>query len=302
MIKFRHLILIAILSVLAYACGSDSTTSVENFDHAAQALKDNDTLVSFLKKHYYNTQVDSVKPLVAGATALYDDPKLMIQNVTENEVDYKLYYYVQNEGTPDPVMPFPTVADSVFVNYYGQRIVNTDSISNPFDSNKTIWFTLGGSVVNGRPLPLINGWNYGFTHFKGGKNITDNGPITYQNYGKGILFIPSGLAYLNRGSRTILPNECLLFYIDLLENKQNTDADKDGVPSMSEDLDTDGRPWSDDTDGDGLPNYLDADDDGDGIPTINEDANGDGDPTNDFSDPNNPTLPDYLNNAIRNVS
>lgn len=294
MIKFRHLLFIAILSVLVYACGSDSTTSVENFDHAAQALKDNDTLVSFLKKHYYNTQVDSVKPLVSGETALFDDPKLMTQEITEDEVNYKLYYYVNNEGTPDPVMPSPTVVDSVFVNYYGQRIVNTDSISISFDSRKNIWFTLGR---------VIRGWSYGFTHFKGGKNITNNGPITYENQGKGILFIPSGLAYRNNGSRnSILPNESLMFYIELLANKQNTDIDGDGIPSILEDLDDDGRPWNDNTDGDNLPNYLDADDDGDGIPTINEDANGDGDPTNDFSDPDNPSLPDYLNNAIRNVS
>jgi len=33
--------------------------------------------------------------------------------------------------------------------------------------------------------------------------------------------------------------------------------------------------------------------------TINEDANGDGDPRNDFSDPSNPTLPDYLNPKIK---
>ena len=30
-----------------------------------------------------------------------------------------------------------------------------------------------------------------------------------------------------------------------------------------------------------------------------EDANGDGDPRNDFSDPSNPTLPDYLNPKIK---
>ena len=37
-----------------------------------------------------------------------------------------------------------------------------------------------------------------------------------------------------------------------------------------EDLNGDGDPSNDDTDGDGIPNYKDPDDDGDGIPTIDE--------------------------------
>ncbi len=39
-----------------------------------------------------------------------------------------------------------------------------------------------------------------------------------------------------------------------------------------------------DTDGDGTPDYLDDDDDGDGVPTINEDIDGDGSPRNDNTD------------------
>ena len=39
---------------------------------------------------------------------------------------------------------------------------------------------------------------------------------------------------------------------------------------------------------------LDIDDDNDGVLTKDE-GGADGDPTNDFNDPNNPTLPDYLN-------
>mgnify|MGYP003637660001 CR=1 FL=1 len=45
--------------------------------------------------------------------------------------------------------------------------------------------------------------------------------------------------------------------------------------------------------------YKDADDDNDGVPTKREDANKDGDPRNDFSDPSNPTIPDYLNPNIK---
>lgn len=297
MIKFKHFLFVVILLTLAYACGSDSN-SVSNFDAKAQAVKDNDTLVSFLKKHYFDSESNTVKPLVSGKTPLFQSSGLKTQNITENDIDYKLYYYVSKVG----VKSSPSVVDSVFVNYDGRRIVKTDSISSSIDNREKIWITLAGSVnLKGRIEGGIRGWSYGFTHFKSGvlKKNTDgtpfDGPITYENYGKGILFIPSGLAYGNRKVSSILPNENLMFYIDLLDKKQNTDSDRDGIPSILEDLNNDGKPWNDDTDEDGIPNYLDTDDDGDRILTRKEDANGDGDPTNDFSDAKRPTLPNYLN-------
>jgi len=285
--KIKNIIAFAIVSLLIYSCGSSSSSDVDDFDHETQASIDNDTLVQFLKNHYYDTDVDSVKTLVSGETNLFENISLM--KVTENDIDYTLYYYIAKQGAPNVDKGTPTVMDSVYVKYNGQRIVETDSISTTFDYNDGIWFTLND---------VIRGWSHGFTNFKGGNNITNNGPITYENGGKGVLFIPSGLAYANFGSGTILPNECLLFYIDLYDFVKDTDHDNDGVASIYEDPDGDEEPRNDDTDLDGVPNYFDTDDDGDGILTINEDANGDGNPANDFSDSNNPTLADYLNPDI----
>ena len=299
MTKIKNLLAFLVLSILIYSCGSSTTTVEDDFDHEAQAVMDNDSLVKFLKNHYFDTSIDSVKALVSGQTALFDDVNLKTMAVSEilvdgeDAIDFNLYYYVNSVGTPDPVKGFPTVMDSIFVNYYGQRIIDTDSITNSFDSNTNgIWFPLNG---------VIRGWSHGFTNFKGGENITNNGPITYQNGGKGILFLPSGLAYRNQGSQgAILANENLLFYIDLWDIVENTDHDSDSIPSIMEDPDEDGDPRNDDTDEDGIPNFADVDDDNDGILTKDEDANGDGDPTNDFSDSANPTLPDYLNPDISN--
>lgn len=289
--KIKNIFAFAIVTILIYSCGTSSTTPVDDFDYEAQALIDNDTLVKFLKTHYFDTSVDSVKALVSGQTALYDDTsKLKSMIVTDFDVDYTLYYYVNREGSPDPDKGYPTVMDSVFVKYYGQRIVRTDSLSASVDTNSNIWFTLNG---------VIRGWSHGFTNFKGGKNITDNGPITYENGGNGVLFVPSGLAYSNTGQGPIQPNECLLFYIDLYDIVKDTDHDNDGIPSINEDIDGNGDSRDDDTDKDGIPNFFDLDDDGDGTLTINEDANGDGNPANDFNDPNNPTLADYLNPDIK---
>ncbi|AUS06177.1 hypothetical protein [Pseudotamlana carrageenivorans] len=74
-----------------------------------------------------------------------------------------------------------------------------------------------------------------------------------------------------------------------------TEADDDGISSIFEDLDGDDDFTNDDTDNDGIPNYLDADDDGDNILTKDEnpDPNGDGDPS-DAQDTDGDGIPDYL--------
>ena len=288
MIKFKHLLCAAIVGTLLYACGSDSNSPVDNFDHEAQAIIDNDSLVAFLKNNYYNEVLDSVKPITNNETSLFDDVKLVTKEVTENDINYKLYYYVNRVGTPDEDKGFPTVMDSVYAKYRGQRIVRKDSLSPDFDKN-TAWFSLN---------QVIKGWTYSFVHFKGGNNVTNDGPINYENGGKGILFIPSGLAYANRGTGNIAPNSLLMFYIELWDLVPDTDDDQDGVASINEDPDGDGNPRNDDTDKDNVPNYLDTDDDGDGVLSKDEDKNGDGNPANDFSDPNKPNVPDYLNRDI----
>ena len=48
------------------------------------------------------------------------------------------------------------------------------------------------------------------------------------------------------------------------------DSDNDGVPTKVEDLNSNGNVMDDDTDNDGIPNFLDSDDDGDSIPTLFE--------------------------------
>lgn len=287
MSKIKHFVIVAIASILLYACSSSS--SVENFNHEAQALIDNDSLVKYFKNHYFDTTIDSIKPLVSGKTALINDANLKTQNITESvggtDIAYKLYYYVQNIGSPVPVKGFPTVMDSVLTTYHGRYISkSTESIA--FEKqNVATWFGLNG---------VIRGWAHGFINFKGGENITNNGPITYKNGGKGILFIPSGLAYTNLGTRGIPKNAPLIFYINLFDIVENTDHDNDGLASKYEiqDASVESDPRKVDTDGDGKANYLDEDDDGDGKLTKDEDKNKDGDPRNDDSDGDG--IPDYL--------
>ena len=289
-------------TIIIYACDDQLAGFANPFadvDHISLAVSDNDSLVKFLTNHYYDKTIDSLKPIETGQLPLINDVNLKTIDVIENDIDYKLYVYVAEEGDPSPDVDkgYPTTVDSVFVKYTGKTISGTSLSDFNFDSNTTgIWFNL---------LSVVRGWSYGFTKFKGGQLKKDpvtggafNGPVTFLNGGKGILFIPSGLAYpsSNANNQTnSLVDTNLMFYIDLLDFVPDTDHDNDGVKTILEDIDGDGLVTNDDTDGDGFPNYFDLDDDGDGILTKNEDANGDGDPTNDFSDPNNPKLADYLN-------
>jgi hypothetical protein len=94
-------------------------------------------------------------------------------------------------------------------------------------------------------------------------------------------------------------------------NLANDDTDLDGIPNFI-DNDDDGdlvlteveyvfgrnltsEPVLLDTDNDGIPNYLDADDDNDGLLTINEDANNNNNPADDDTNAN--SIPDYLENT-----
>ena len=73
--------------------------------------------------------------------------------------------------------------------------------------------------------------------------------------------------------------------------------DNDGIPAHLEDINGNGNLDDDDTDGDGIPNYLDPDDDGDNVLTKDEkpDPNGDG-ILNDAQDTDGDGIPDYLDN------
>lgn len=88
-----------------------------------------------------------------------------------------------------------------------------------------------------------------------------------------------------------------VFTVGLIED------DNDGIPAELEDINNNGILDDDDTDGDGLPNYLDDDDDGDNVKTIDEGIVYDADTETltarntdeESEDPDN-LIPDYLDN------
>jgi hypothetical protein len=201
--------------------------------------------------------------------------QVLTDNIIYNDVAYKLYYLIEKEGTTI----HPTRVDSVLTTYTGMTL---DSIV--FDYSDSVrWFALSG---------VIPGWGYGFEHYQGGTVVINpDESFEFENYGQGILFIPSGLAYGSRGSNAIPPNTPLVFQITL-QDVNRVDSDKDTVDSIYEDINKNGDFSDDDTDKDGIPDYLDTDDDGDGKLTKDEDVNGDGNPRNDDTDGDG--IPNYL--------
>jgi FKBP-type peptidyl-prolyl cis-trans isomerase FkpA len=272
--KIKKLIGLLIIGLIIFSCKKDGNDT-EDFDAVAQAIEDDNELIEYLQTHYLNEEDGGIWTVSNNESPLINDSRLKVQNVIKNDISYKLYYLKQNEG----VTVSPTVADSVLVTYTGMRL---DSVV--FDTRVgVIWFSLTG---------VIDGWSYGFPNFKGGnKIIADDESFYYENSGKGVLFIPSGLAYGNTPQSAIPANAQLVFEFEL-HDVNAADHDNDGILSINEDVDGDGNVKNDDTDSDTIPNYLDDDDDGDGILTKNEDANGDGDVTNDDTDGDG--TPDYL--------
>jgi len=271
--KFKYLFFILATVIVVLSCKNDDADVVA--DAVDQSKIDDEALIEYLQTHYLNEEDGGIWTITNGEAPLMNDDRLAIQNITKDDIEFKLYYLKQNEG----VTVSPTRADSVLTTYTGMLLDST-----VFDSRSThIWFSL---------TTLIDGWGYGFTNFKGGtKMINEDESFYYENSGKGILFIPSGLGYGVFGNGFILPNEALIFQITL-DAVNESDDDNDGILSKNEDIDNDGDVRNDDTDEDFIPNYLDSDDDGDGILTKDEDANGDGDPTNDDTDGDG--IPDYL--------
>lgn len=271
--KIKNLVIFALVIIAVFSCDDDSYTP---FDHVGQAITDDENLIEYMKTHYYNADLDSIKEVESGETPFYDQVETQV--IELNDISYKLYYIVSEQG----VGYQPSRIDDVLPTYRGETIEGLI-----FDERESIqignpWFNLAD---------LVTGWSYGFEHFKCGENVSlPNMPLEFINTGKGFLFMPSGLGY-GYSSSSALQSTPLIFTIEL-HFAEATDHDGDTIASNNEDVDGDGDVTNDDTDEDLIPNYLDDDDDNDGVLTEYEDANEDGNPTNDDTDGDG--TPDYL--------
>ena len=155
------------------------------------------------------------------------------------------------------------------------------------------------SLVDGPSSPgIIRGLQQAIIEFKGAGNIISNpdGTLSFEDYGIGAVFVPSGLGYYQYPpAGDLLPYDQLIFSFELFASEV-ADHDNDGIPSYMEDLNNNQILTDDDTDDNGVPNYLDNDDDGDGRLTEYEIEIIDGEIF--FPDTNGNGIPDYLDPTV----
>ena len=275
--------------LLFLQCKKEDTTEPYSIrDYSEQVIVDQDLLETYLKTHTYNYEdfnnesdvnikLDTISDNNSSRVSLFEQASIKTIDVTNAEgqiTSHNLYYIIAREGSNES----PSVADSVYVAYDG---ILTDGST--FDNRKfPIWIDLANS---------LEGFREGVSELRTGKfTENSNGTIAYTSFGVGLFFIPSGIGYFENISSGIPEYSPLIFTVKLMTHT-DTDHDNDGILSIFEDIDGDNKPFGDDTDGDRLWNMYDVDDDGDGILTVNEiDKNND----SIIDDTNNDGIPDYL--------
>lgn len=271
-------------------------------DRGLEAARAQAEIEEFLQTHFYNYEEFEADPdntkirfdTIAGENA--DKTPLIeqvlskeVMDIVDRTVKYTLYYLEVREGAGDK----PNFSDYTTNTYEGRTmdLELFDSALRPYRM----------SLVDGRNSQgIIRGLQQAIIQFRGASNATSNpdGTVTFEDYGIGAVFIPTGLAYYQYpSSSAIQPYEHLIFTFELFAT-EIADHDGDGIPSFMEDLEGTGYLWDTDTDGDGIPNYLDDDDDGDRRLTKDEITGVYEDGTLEFPDRNGNGTPDYLDSSI----
>ncbi|MGM5470092.1 FKBP-type peptidyl-prolyl cis-trans isomerase [Flavobacteriaceae bacterium LMO-SS05] len=274
---YTAFLLVLILGFVGCKKSETDIVSIPERDRAEQQLVDKDSLLGYLSTHYYNAStfdtpgnykmsdlVISELPKDGSGnyldlpdpdhnTLLIDDIEIKTTTLLSVEYEYYILRISQGGGT------LPNFTDTVKINYSGNLMDE-----NVFDS-----------TVNPVALDLVNvisGWRKVIPLFQtavGPPTIGNDGKEHYDNYGFGVMFLPSGLAYYGSPPSGIPVYSNLIFKFQIYQTGAN-DHDNDGLFSHLEDIDGNGNVNDDDTDGDNIPNYLDANDDGDSLLTKDE--------------------------------
>ena len=267
-------------------------------DRGEEAIRAQADIEEFLETHFYNYEdfqtdpenfkikFDTIAGDNASKTPLMEQVDFVeVKDIIDTDVTYKLYYLNVRDGGGEK----PHFSDYT-INTYEGRLMNLDL----FDSSVIpVRFNLVDTPTSSG---IIRGLQQAIIQFRGASNVISNpdGTLTFENYGIGAVFIPSGLAYYQYPPPTggLNAYDQLIFSFELFESEV-ADHDNDGIPSYMEDLNGDGFLLNDDTDGTGGANYLDDDDDGDGRLTKYEiEIDGNGNIT--FPDVDGDGTPDYL--------
>ncbi len=330
--RIKYLLpIIALLFIVLFSCSDDDDVVViPPHERDEEAVIAQEEIEEFLQTHFYNYEefenptsefdyrivFDTIAGDNASKTPLIDQVLFKnVDDIFEDDLTYKLYYLKVRQGNGDDI----GIADIASLTYDGKFLTDLST----FDSAITpVSFDLTRST---------EGFQEALIEFNGATGYTENsdGTLTFDDYGIGAVFVPSGLGYFNTPpTGSIIPYYSQLIFTFYTYLNEKGDHDNDKILSEFEDLDGDGFVYNDDTDGDGFANFNDSDDDGDGRLTIYEtEAHeytidvGDPDPelgsnevemyrdtddetgvitiyTVDFTDANSDGIPDYLDDEL----
>jgi hypothetical protein len=300
-IKFYFIFLITAV-VLMSSCNKDDNNAevTPPKPYAEQYPIDMATIESYLKANYItvvnnpgaeNDQDITIAKLDADhPTSIWDQKEysLLSRDVKLHGITYKLYYLILRQGTGES----PCNVDGVWTAYKGEYLSSVTE-----SGVTTIKSTLFEEVKSAKKMydlyVMIRGWKEIFPQLKTGTYKSNvDGTVSYNDFGAAVMFIPSGLGYYNRVQGSIPAYSPLVFNVKLysilridgeyaIANGQQVST-PDGVMSFQEDIDGDGYMWikselqdgvtvnPDDSDGDGVPDFLDRDDDNDDYATQGE--------------------------------
>jgi hypothetical protein len=308
--KFRYYFILSITTLSLFSCSKNDTTAeiTPPREYPVQYTTDITDIEEYLNTYYITVTnnpgapddqdvvftkipVGGTQPSVMSYKGRTTFPKLLSRDVSLHDITYKLYYLVLREGVGEK----PTNVDQVFTTYRGEYL--TSAIVEGVTTLTTTKFEEWKYEPQKPNLfGYIRGWKEIFPQFRAGNNTSNpDGTVSHTDFGAGVMFIPSGLAYYASGRDVIPAYAPLVFSFKLYEiqrldhefNSMTGVPSPDGILSYQEDLDGDGYMWTaselpagainpDDTDGDGIPDFLDVDDDGDGYGTRKEITAADG--------------------------
>jgi hypothetical protein len=306
---FRVALFFVMASFVVSCAREDSDSVTPKRDYAEQYATDSANIEEFLQTHYMvvtnnagNTEDQDVSfyeiPEGGTQTSVWDQTTYPLQAhyVAQDDITYKVYYIQLRQGSGS-TSKSPCNVDRVLTSYRGSYIYTKKETINEVEVEKITLKQFEESITPNNYFALtsvIKGWSEIFPKFKTGSySANPDGTLSFNNFGAGIMFIPSGLGYYNNATGGIPSYSPLIFSFKLYEI-QRVDNDNDGLPSYLEDVNSsivnadgtisiingvadgyvrvlkEGEDNPDDTDGDGTPDFLDVDDDGDFFTTASE--------------------------------
>jgi len=281
-----------------FSCKDDETTSVYVVPYAEQEPVDNAAIVEFLTNNYFNeeefnnavnitdfkfdikfsesssvigydsnndgvidvndiddTTVFNRTPLINYVNTVINNFTIETKSITVSDVSHTLYILkvVQGQGAEKP-----RFCDEALLSYEGMSLEKSvfDNALNPVKLDLST---------------TVKGFSESVSEFNIAATVTPvgDGTFTYQDYGVGAVFMPSGLGYYANPVGSIPAYSPLIFKLKVYGTTE-LDHDDDGVPTYVEDLNDNHDLSDDDTDLDGVANFADNNDDNDPILTKDE--------------------------------